>query len=57
MSVGSAFGRRSLDIADNYKKELYRVCDTALFTVGDRLTGYLLLAVQVAGFAWNFSVV
>lgn len=52
-----AFGRRSLDIADNYKKELYRVCDTALFTVGDRLTGYLLLAVQVAGFAWNFSVV
>lgn len=52
-----AFGRRSLDIADNYKKELYRVSDTALFTVGDRLTGYLLLAVQVAGFAWNFSVV
>lgn len=37
LSVGSAFGRRSLDIADNYKKELYRVSDTALFTVGDRL--------------------
>lgn len=38
LSVGSAFGRRSLDIADNYKKEPYRVFDTAPFRLAIGLT-------------------